>query len=300
MPVYPKEYRYLVLDDIKSYEKLNHPLKAGVLERAFIKTVSPTKLHPNPKDEFSIPSVGPNYEIVSNYEKLYRQLIGFGQEPFGPHDEPIIAEKMSTGGYMILNGHHRWLAARRLHLSKVPIRIVNVTGSEEVLAAVNRSEKEMCASFDLDEVLLTDGSVYPEHRELNFPFDRIYRKTLRKNAAILINELRRMGFDVWVYTGEYYSALYVNTLFRLNGTRVDGIINGMHRRSTKKDFREAFSNKYRVSLHIDNNNVLCVKTKTKSYESYAIDSADQDWASEVVARLTEHKEFWHERDESIL
>ena len=299
MAVYTDEYKRLVLDDIRSFEKLNRPLKAGLTERLLVRRLPLAKLHPNPQDEFSIPSVGPNYEIVSNYEKMFRYLISMGEEPIGPHDDPLIVEKMSTGGYMILNGHHRWMAAKRLHLGKIPVKIVNVTTAEDVIATVNRSERELCASFDLDEILLTDGKLYPEQKELSFPFDRIYKKTLRKNAAVLINELHRMGFDVWVYTGEYYSETYINTLFRLNDTKVDGIINGMRRKSTKKDFRETFIGKYRISLHIDNSEVVCVKPKTKEYETYSIDPA-QDWASEVVERLRENKEFWHEPDESVL
>lgn len=295
-----EEYKRLVLDDVRSFEKLNHPVKAGLAERLLVRKLPAASLHPNPQDEFSMEAVGPNYGIVSDYEKMFRDRLLFGQEPFGAYDEPITVEKMSTGGYMILNGHHRWLAARRIGLSRLPVHIVNVTTVEDVLATVSRSDKNMCASFDLDEILLTDGGLYPVQKELSFPYDRIYKKTLRKNAAVLINELRRIGFDVWVYTGEYYSELYINTLFRLNGAEVDGIINGMRRAGTRKDFRETFGKKYRISLHIDNNDVLCVKPGTKEYESYPLDTVGQDWASEVMERLKEHKEFWHEHDESVL
>ena len=32
---------------------------------------------------------------------------------------------LSTGGYEIVNGHHRWLVAQKVGLRKVPIQIKN-------------------------------------------------------------------------------------------------------------------------------------------------------------------------------
>lgn len=295
-----EEFRRYVLDDVKSYSKLNHPLKASLPERLLVRTAPLRKLHPNPVDEFSDPEVGPNYSIVTDYEKTYRSLMQMGQPPIGPFDEPLMVEKMSTGGYMILNGHHRWMAARRVNMKKVPIHIVNVSTEEEIIEAVNRSEKNMCVSFDLDEILLTDGSTYEPHKEFTGIMDRIYPKTLRKNAGILISELRKMGFDVWVYTGEYYPEPYIRMLFRLHKTKVDGVINGMRRRKSATKVREAFTNKYRISVHVDNQDVICVKTKTKEYETFGIDSENQDWASEVIQRLKENKDYWYEHNESVL
>lgn len=287
-----EEYKRLVLDDLKNYEKLNHPRKTGLIQRLLVRKLPLSKLHPNPQDEFCDASIGPNYGIVADYEKNFRELMRMQMDPIGPYDEPLMVEKMSTGGYMILNGHHRWMAARRIGLKAIPVHIVNVSTDEEIISAVNSSSRNMCVSFDLDEVLLTDGSTYPVHKEFSFPFDRIYRKTLRRNASILIKELQAMGFDVWIYTGEYYPEAYLRLLFRLHGTKVDGIINGMRHRKTKSKIREAFSNKYRVSVHIDNENVTCVKTKKKEYEMFFIDSENQDWASEAISRLRESREYW--------
>lgn len=289
-----EEYRRIVLDDLKRYEKLNHPVKTGLLKRLLIRKLPLNKLHPNPQDEFCDAAIGPNYSIIAEYQKDFRELMRMGMPPIGPYDEPLMVEKMSTGGYMILNGHHRWMAARRLGIKEIPVHIVNVSTDEEIISAVDRSNRNMCVSFDLDEILLTDGEVYPAHKEFGFPFDKIYRKTLRRNVPILIKELQTMGFDVWVYTGEYYPEAYIRLLFRLHGAKVDGIINGMRHRKGRSKIREAFTGRYRISLHIDNEDVTCVRTQTKDYEMFAIDSVDQDWASEAVSRLRENREYWHE------
>ena len=102
------EYQKRVLDEIKNYAGLSHPVKASMLERLCKKKVSIKKLHPNPEDEFSMVKIGPNYGIVGNYESEFRNAINHGMNPM---EEPLVVEKMSTGGYLILNGHHRWMAA---------------------------------------------------------------------------------------------------------------------------------------------------------------------------------------------
>ena len=289
-----EEYRHLVLDDLKNYENLNHPVKTSIVKRLLVRKLPAVQLHPNPQDEFCDPAIGPNYSIVADYERNFREMLRTDQDPFGPFDDPLMVEKMSTGGYMILNGHHRWMAARRLGMRKVGVHIVNVSTDEDIIAAVKKSRRNMCVSFDLDEVLLTDGSVYPAHREFGFLRRRIYRKTLRRNAPILIRELQRMGFDVWVYTGEYYPDRYIRRLFRLHGVKVDGVINGMRHRKGKSKIREAFSGKYRISLHADNGGLTCVRTRTGEYEMYDIDSVDHDWANQIVQKLRDNKEYWYE------
>lgn len=289
-----EEYRQLVLEELKKYEKLNHPVRTGLVKRLLVRKLPIRKLHPNPEDEFCDPAIGPNYSIIADYEKNFRELMRMQMPPIGPYDEPLMVGKMSTGGYMILNGHHRWMAARRLGIRELPVQIVNVSTDEQIISAVNKSCRNMCVSFDLDEILLTDGEVYPAHKEFSFPFDRIFPKTLRQNAPILVKELQAQGFDVWVYTGEYYSDAYIRLLFLLHGAKVNGIVSGMRHRKAKSSIREAFSGRYRISLHVDNEEVICVKTQTKDYQMFALDSVDQDWASEVVSRLRENQEYWHE------
>lgn len=276
-----EEYQKRVIDDLKNYVGLNYPRRASIIERLLVRHVRITKLHPNPTDEFSMPAIGPNYEIIGKYEKELKRAIEKGTTPI---TEPLIAEKMSTGGYMLLNGHHRWMAAYRLGLRSLPVQIVNVTPEDEIFTLVNRSSKDKCVSFDLDEILLTDGEKYPPQKKLVFPFNKIYKNiTLRKNAKYLIDELRKLSFDVWVYTGNYYSTEYINMLFALHNVKVDGIVNGLAKKN--KEIQKIFKEKYRVSLHIDNESVLCVNLKTGEYDSYDINADAVNWAAEAMVAI---------------
>ena len=59
--------------DIMKYDGIRMPLKASLPERMFIRKMKITKLHPNPDDEFCMPSIGPNYEIISDYVSRIRR-----------------------------------------------------------------------------------------------------------------------------------------------------------------------------------------------------------------------------------
>lgn len=274
------EYQKLVLDDINEYAGINHSVKASILERLWVRDLSPKKMHPNPEDEFCDASIGPNYEIVGQYVREYKY-----PELDKITDEPLIVEKMSTGGYMILNGHHRWLAAHRVGKKELHVKLVNATPLDEIYTIIKNSGNAMCVSIDLDEVLLTDGKNKPLDKKLKFPFNRIYKLSLRKMAPDLIKDLKKIGFDVWVYTGQYYSTEYINGLMSLHGVKVDGIVNGLDGKRSNAKIKEAFTQKYKYSLHIDDNMLICVDTSDKSYESLDINADEAGWASEVMKRL---------------
>lgn len=276
-----EQYKKIVLDDLATYVGLSHPVKTGVLERFFTRTAPLTKLHPNPEDEFSMPDIGPNFGIVNDYAEAFRS----GAEKA---KEPVVVEKMSTGGYMLLNGHHRWFAAHYTKMKSMKVELVNVVTDEEILTSIRESKNHICVSFDLDEVLLTDGADCPVDRKLIFPLDRLYKKTFRKNAPVLINELREMGVDVWAYTGQFVSDEYLKFLCQIHHTAFDGIVNGLIKKKSKKVLRQAFSDKYDISLHIDQSSVVCVYPKSKEYDIYEIPEEsrkDANWAVEVVKIL---------------
>ena len=112
-----EEFKESIQSDLNTYTGLYQPVRASIFERLLTRNVRTNLLHPNPKDEFSMPDIGPNYEIVGNYVNS----ISIAKKRNTPiFDEPIIIEKITTGGYLILNGHHRWLAAKRLQIKKIP------------------------------------------------------------------------------------------------------------------------------------------------------------------------------------
>ena len=66
------EFQLFLESEVNKVKGIYYPVKAGFLRRLLIKKVSCRKLHPNPNDEFCFPEIGPNYGIISDYEKAFR------------------------------------------------------------------------------------------------------------------------------------------------------------------------------------------------------------------------------------
>ena len=98
------------------------PVKAGILERSVMRAIAPKKLYPNPGDEFTDPKIGPNNSIITNYSQIARWNYA---RDLDVYDEPIVVCKIRGGGYMIMNGHHRWAGALLACVPKVRISITN-------------------------------------------------------------------------------------------------------------------------------------------------------------------------------
>lgn len=278
-----ENYIKYVKNDLKNHSGLFHPVKAGILLRIKQRKVSPKRLHPNPDDEFSWETVGPNWEIISKYEQDITLRLEKDQDIF---DEPLYAVKLDKGGYMLLNGHHRWLAAINRKIKKVPIKVVNTTTVDDITEIIRKSERTKCVTIDFDEVLFSD-EFQNSNLKISFPLNKIYKKNIRNNASYAIREFARLGFDIWVYTGSYLSEQYIKGLFSINKCSVDGVVNGINGKNNSKKLRELFRNKYNYIVHVSNESVTLVDTKTKDYQIIDINANNDDWASIVAASIKE-------------
>ena len=147
----------------------------------------------------------------------------------------------------------------------------------------------MRISFDLDEVLFVDPKTFETEPAPRFPLNRIYPERLRKGTVRLINTLQEEGFEVWVYTSSFRSEQYIRRLFRHYGVRFDGIINGeRHLREVQRDRRETLPQKmpnhYRISLHVDDEAVICTNGRRYGYEVYQLDAQEDDWKEKIIER----------------
>lgn len=274
------DYQKLVLYDLKSYKDIARPVRSSILTRLCVRKLPLSMMHPNPEDEFCDPAIGPNEGIISRYIEEFRYRLEKGEKVV---DEKLMVEKMSTGGYMLLNGHHRWMAAAKIRLKTLPVQVVNTIGEEAILSVLNKSDRQMCVSFDLDEVLLTDARGKLADHPLPFPYNLFLKRTLRKNAGVLIGELQRLGFDVWVYSGSGISEEEIKRLLSLHQAKVNGIVNFM-KGKVGKTLKQAFRKKYSLSVHIDNESVMWVNTASREYDSIPI-AGDVNWADDAFAKV---------------
>ena len=152
-----------------------------------------------------------------------------------------------------------------------------------------RSEADkMRVSFDLDEVLFVNPKTHKIEPELPFPLRNIYKERLRLGTPDLINTLQKMGYEVWVYTSSFRSERYIKGLFRHYGVKFDGIVNGdRHLREVQRNnahtLPQKLPNRYRISLHIDDEEVICSSAGQYGFRAYQLNADDDDWKEKIIA-----------------
>ena len=152
----------------------------------------------------------------------------------------------------------------------------------------DQSEK-MRISFDLDEVLFVSPKTHKTEKALPFPFNKIYKERLRLGTPELINELQKLGYEVWVYTSSFRSEKYIKSLFRLYHVKFDGIVNAQrHNRevqgNNKNILPQKMPSKYRISLHIDDESSVCSLGRQYGYNTYQLEAQDDDWKEKILTR----------------
>lgn len=151
---------------------------------------------------------------------------------------------------------------------------------------------KMRVSFDLDEVLFVSPDTHKTESELPFPLNKIFRERLRLGTKNLIPELQSLGYDVLVYTSSFRSERYIKSLFLCYGIRFDGIINGQrHEKEVQANKKYKMPTKmpsmYRISLHIDDESIVCTYGKTYGFNVFQLNAQDDDWEAKIIQKAEE-------------
>lgn len=278
-----------VAEEVKKVKGISVPIRAGRLERALVRKVNCKKLHPNPDDEFSMPEIGPNAEIVARYEEAFRIIrANPGNASFVDTNakEPVEVQKIHPDGYMLLNGHHRWAAAVRSGISHLPVHIVNLTQEKDIQRMLAHSRHNKRVSLDLEEVVFANEKDADTEKPLSFPFNRIYRERLRLGIPALFDFFIAKGYDIWLYSAGYMSTEYVQELLKLHHVHVTGIITGTARKLPKdskarEKLETLMAGKYAHTIHADSASVLCIDSRTREFQEFPL-KGNAVWPLEVM------------------
>ncbi len=279
-----------VAKDIEERKGVSIPVHAGLLERLLIRKVSCKKLHPNAEDEFSIPSVGPSHKIISNYESKFRTAMKRGEPLF---DDPLIVEKLRPSGYLLLNGHHRWAAAMRCNVKKVPVRIINYASESDIKTILKKSQHDKRVTVDLDEVIFRSPDYeFLEKKAFTFPLSLRFKQRVRLGVPALFYYFAQHGYDIWVYASDFYSIDDIQKFFKAYSVRVDGIITGVGKREqnnseSERRMKELINNKYQMTLHVDNDAIIETHNNAKGFEEYEINASGEEWSQKAIAIVEE-------------
>lgn len=291
MNVSHSKYMPFILEEVSKVRGSALPVHASLLQRALTGFLPCDKLHPNPDDEFCDPAIGPNDEIIRSYEEAYRHFWGGGGVTSSEYSamarDALYVQKISTGGYMILNGHHRWIGAIQAGAShKLPVRLINLTQEADLRRMLDHAKHDKRVTMDLDEVIFTPAPDGKMEKSIAIPMVRPYRQKLRLGIPALIVFLEQEGYDVWLYSRGYYSYDYVEKLLSLYRVRVTGIITGLDRKGpknsqTREKLQQLFNSRYAVTLHLDQNTLVRVDHANHSFHETPIPQ-DGTWAAQVM------------------
>ena len=156
----------------------------------------------------------------------------------------------------------------------------------------------MRVSFDLDEVLFVSPQTHRTEPPLPFPLGLIFRDRLRLGTPDLIRTLQATGYAVWIYTSSLRSERYIRWLFRLYGVRLDGIVNGdRHLKEVQRDNKtvlpQKLPNRYRISLHIDDEAVICTAAGQYGFRAYQLNAQDDNWKEKILEQADKIRRLEH-------
>ena len=162
--------------------------------------------------------------------------------------------------------------------------------------------EKMRVSFDLDEVLFVSPETHKTEPPLRFPFCRFFPERLRLGTPEVIRSLQEMDYEVWVYTSSFRSEAYIRRLFSHYGVRFDGIVNGeRHLKEVQRNNRTALPQKmptrYRISLHVDDEEVICSMGPQYGFRTYHLDAQDDDWGPKIIARAEQIRKIMTEKEQ---
>ena len=154
---------------------------------------------------------------------------------------------------------------------------------------MKKKSEKMKVSFDLDEVLFVCPKTHKTEPPLPFPLCKIFKERIRLGAPDLIRSLQQMGYEVWVYTSSFRSQNYIKRLFLCYHVKFDGIVNGTrHLKEVQQGHTETLPQKlpsrYRISLHIDDEAIVCNLGRQYGYNVYQLEAQDDDWKEKIIAR----------------
>ncbi len=271
------KFEDIVKEEMEGQRGVNFPVKASFAERVMIKNISPFRLHPNPDDEFCDEKIGPSFRIISEYVEKIKIALRKDEPVL---DEPVIIQKLYPRDYIIINGHHRWAAAIRLGVKKIPVRIVNFASEKQVKKLLSDSANDKRVVFDLDEVIFRPADDPYLEKPLHFPFNIRINNRIRLGVPALFHYFEKEGYDIWLYSAGYYSYDDIEIFFRHYKAHIEGAITGTAKKNNmRKRMEKLLSDKYVSTLHIDNETVLLAKNDP---QEFAIKGNSGEWSREIM------------------
>lgn len=151
----------------------------------------------------------------------------------------------------------------------------------------------MCISFDIDDTVVCRGVVFAaESGRLPRFFLRRFCEPLRVGTRSLVNELRRRGCRVWIYTTSGRTPFQIRLWLFLHGIRIEGIVNDeRHRRELSGHRFSRLPSKYPpafgIDMHVDDSEGVRMEGDEHGFRVVVVCPDDKYWTRKVLGAVTE-------------
>jgi len=146
----------------------------------------------------------------------------------------------------------------------------------------------MRISFDLDDTLVCYQPGVPQEPRLPWYLRWLVAdEPLRRGTMNLICELRRRGWEVWIYTTSHRRESAVRRWLRLHGLPIDGFVNqdvhDSHLRRSPQD-RPPSKNPafFGIDLHVDDSDGVQMEGEEHGFQVVVVTPDDEDWVDRVL------------------
>ncbi len=103
---------------------------------------------------------------------------------------------------------------------------------------------------------------------------------------------------MWGYTSSFRSERYIRRLFRCYSVRFDGVVNGSRhlkevQRNNSAVLPQKLPNRYRISLHIDDEDAICSSAAQYGFRAYHVNAPDDAWAEKIIRQAEQVRKLEH-------
>lgn len=145
----------------------------------------------------------------------------------------------------------------------------------------------MRISFDLDDTLICyAGNVPAEPRPAWFRTLLAPREPMRLGTRELAGELKKLGWEIWVYTTSYRTPASIRRWMKGYGIDVTGIVNQtIHERKMAMLDGQAPSKHPRlfgIDLHVDDCDGVKLEGKWFGFDVVVVEPSDVGWTKKVL------------------
>lgn len=147
----------------------------------------------------------------------------------------------------------------------------------------------MRVAFDLDNTLIPQAEEFPTEDSAPRLLRPWFRERLRTGTRTLLQELRRQGCELWIYTSSGRDAAYLRLWFLSLGIPLGGVVNYHRHESLMRARRIPNCAKYppafNIELLIDDADGIAMEGREYGFTVLLIDPSDTDWAMRVRAAV---------------